>query len=622
MGARAAGEDLGGIIRRLEGLAEALSSLSFVSGTSAEERHARPLERARRIARFKLLAELERGFAPPLVAVISGGTNVGKSSLFNAILERPVSSVDARAGHTVHPVAAGDPSAREALARFLSGYTITDARAGAAGGAPRTGSAADAGAGPPTVFFSEADAPGGAVLVDSPDVDSALRVHHARAEDVLVAADVLLLVTSPTKYNDRRCVEFLLDAAAMGKRIVVLFNLLPPEPQTGGATPGGSTPGGGSRRDILDDFRRSVLARLPKGAAPPVVFEFDAVAGGGVSVEERTGALAERALEARSHLGAEAARAGVVKREVAAGAARYLARSLEGTMKAMREQARSIEAVRAGLDDAGARAAAEYEAFLRGQEFLDLELVLNRLLGRFRVPVLDDVLDLVAAVPKKLVGAILRRPSLEERRKEQRRATLAKEIELVSRARVEFARTLEARGGDEVARKVYGEIVTVDYFDLDLAAAWTAAEPKRTGALDAWRVGFEGELASRIERSPKIRVTVQSLKAVLQLGAGVGAAVLTGGIGAADVVIGPAATKAAQLVLKALASEYFRSKREEYLKLARSTFEEGLEETFLRRLRDAVPDSPRAEDVDAVERELRWLAGAFPPQGGFPSQEA
>ncbi len=529
---------------------------------------------------------------------MAGGTNVGKSTIFNSLLGRTVSSVDARAGHTRHPVAAGPASGREAVATLLPGASMEDLP-GDLSGPSRAARGADPGA--PTVFYAEGGSPGGAVLIDSPDIDSSLKAHHSRAFDSLVAADVFLLVASPTKYNDRRCVEFLLDAAAMGKRVAVLFNLLPSADA--------------SRRELVDDFRKNVLGRLPKGSAGPEVFEFDLVRDPGSGGEEAAGALAGQAGAAKAYLEGEASRAGDVKRAVTSGGARYLSRSLGGALKALKAQAASLDTVRGDLEGAATRAAADYEAFVRAQEFLDLELVLKRLLDRFKVPVLDDVLNFASALPRWIARAVLKQRTLDERRKTQGESSAAKGLELVVRVRSDFARALESRASDEVATKLYRDIVSVDYFCRDIEAAWSAGAAGRQGVLDSWLASFEGELASRIEKSPGVRVTLQSLKAVLELGAGIGAAVLTGGIGRVDLLIAPAATKAAQLVLERFGREVFSRKREEYVALARTTFAQGLKEVLVGALEERVPSSPSTDDVSALEGDVGWLARSFASDG-------
>jgi hypothetical protein len=598
---KAKGDDAAELRARVEALAGSLAAVSFVPGTGPEAEGGSALARGARIVRSKLLAEIDRGFSGPLVCAFAGGTNVGKSSLFNAILGARVSSVDARAGHTVFPTAAGPAGAREALAAFLPDYEVAE------GGPPqrgRTGGRKRTDSGERIVLFSELASPGGCLAIDSPDVDSALRVHHGRADDALAASDCLAFVTSPTKYNDRRCVEFLLDAAAMGKRVLVLFNFLPP---AGERARGGQ----GSRREVLDDFRRSVLARLPKGTSAPPLFEFDALGREAPTEEERARILTASAGAARERLAEEASAAASTKRAAAAASAKYLSRALAPALAALEEQAASLDRVRQELARAAQRAADDYESHLRSAEFLELEVVLGRLMRRFRVPVVDDILDLASAVPRRLAGAVLRRPTLEERRRERARAALVKEVELVSRVRVEFARLLEARAADEVAKVLYRGIVDVDYFARDLEAAWRQGAPDRARVLDEWLRGFEAELASRIERSPGLRATVRSLKAVLELGTGIAAAVLTGGLGAGDLLWGPAATKAAQLAVERLGREYFRSKRDEYVALARRTFEEGLDEVLLRGIRERIPGTPRAEEVEALRGELAWLARAF-----------
>ena len=109
------------------------------------------LARARRLAEHKLLAELHRSFAPPVVVAVAGGTNVGKSTMFNAILEDEVSSVDARAGHTVCPVVAGGTDAADLTTVLLPDYRTVH-------GTKVAGNIADAG----SLYLAEVSTPGGA----------------------------------------------------------------------------------------------------------------------------------------------------------------------------------------------------------------------------------------------------------------------------------------------------------------------------------------------------------------------------------------------------------------------------------------------------------------------------
>jgi hypothetical protein len=539
--------------------------------------------RAKRIVDAKLVAEVSAGFASPLVAAVLGGTNVGKSTLFNAMLGSAVSSIDPRAGHTVCAVAAAPKAAREAASTMFAGYRFIEA-------AQKAGANVD----DDCVFLAEATTPGGAIVIDSPDVDSALNVHHIRAYDALIASDIVLFVTSPTKYNDKRCVDVLRDAMSMGKRIVILFNLLPPEDDAAR---------GGSRGEILGDFAKSV-----PGARAAEVLTFTSVPG---APDEVARELAVVAKGARAAVEDAAASGGKTKRSVCASGASYLVAFLEEPLAELRAQALSLHATRAAVERIAAQARDDYGAYLRGREFLELEIVLRRLLDRFRVPVLDDALDILSALPRWLAGAILRRPTLEDRIAAADAQRRDKELELLGRARVSFAKSLEERSGDEVARGLYESIVQVDYFTRDLAAALASGNDERGGARAEWLKEFEGELMSKIESSPGVRTLIKSVRAILELGSGIAAAVLTGGIGAGDLLWAPAAGKAAQAIVSAVGNRYFDAKRREYVRLQAESFEKASDEVLFARLREGVPDEPRLEAVDGLTRDVKRLAKAF-----------
>ena len=580
-----AASDKTGELRALLGaVSTALGEAAFLPGTSPEAPGMRALGRAKRIVESKLAVEVEADFATPLVAAVLGGTNVGKSTLFNATLESAVSSIDPRAGHTVCAVAAAPAASCEAATRLFSGYRVVEGRAGA-------GADVD----DDCVFVAETPTPGDAVVIDSPDVDSALNVHHVRAYDALIASDVVLFVTSPTKYNDKRCVDVLRDAIAMGKRLVVLFNLLPPEDDAAR---------GGSRGEILRDFSRSV-----PGARTAEVLTFAAVPGAGPDDVARE--LAAGAGAARAALTEAAASRAKTKRSVCAAGAAYLVQYLKEPLAELRAQAQSLDATRAAGDRIASGARDDYLAYLRGREFLELEVVLRRLLDRFRVPVLDDALDLISAVPRWLAGAILRRPTLDDRMAAADAERRDKELELLGRARVAFAKSLEERSGDEAARYLYGRIVSVDYFTRDLAADLAARDEARSSERAAWLKGFEGELVGTIESSPGVRTLIKSVRAVLELGSGIAAAVLTGGIGTGDLLWAPAAGKAAQAIVSTVGNRYFDDKRREYVRLQAASFEAAAEAALFARLREGIPTTPRVDVVEELSRDVRRLAKVF-----------
>jgi hypothetical protein len=157
-----------------------------------------------------------------LVAAVCGGTNTGKSLITNTLVDAEISRSLPEAARTVHPVAS--------LPRGLAGRL--DVKALFPGFEP-------------VAWTSEADAldtsradllvwredtsgrqPQRLVVLDTPDIDGTLRENWRRAELVRNAADVLVAVLTQQKYNDAAVREFFVAAAAAGKTVIVVFNMV------------------------------------------------------------------------------------------------------------------------------------------------------------------------------------------------------------------------------------------------------------------------------------------------------------------------------------------------------------------------------------------------------------
>ncbi|MBK8731326.1 MAG: 50S ribosome-binding GTPase [Actinomycetales bacterium] len=116
------------------------------------------------------------------VVALAGATGSGKSSLFNAIVGRPVAKIGARRPTTSVPSAAiWGPEPAGELLDWL-------------GVATRHQIAADESA-----VIGRLD---GLVLLDLPDFDSRVAAHRAEAQRVLELVDVFVWVTDPQKYAD------------------------------------------------------------------------------------------------------------------------------------------------------------------------------------------------------------------------------------------------------------------------------------------------------------------------------------------------------------------------------------------------------------------------------------
>ncbi|MFM7248433.1 MAG: hypothetical protein ACKO5R_00875 [Planctomycetaceae bacterium] len=165
----------------------------------------------------------QAGGEPVLVAAVCGGTNTGKSLITNVLAGAEISRSLPEAARTRRPVASLPRAlgGRVDLAALFPGFTPVpwadeeDALGGAEGD--------------DVVVWRED--PGGRqparlILVDTPDVDGTLRGNWQRAEAIRNACDVIVAVLTQQKYNDAAVRDFFAAAAAAGKTLVVVFNMV------------------------------------------------------------------------------------------------------------------------------------------------------------------------------------------------------------------------------------------------------------------------------------------------------------------------------------------------------------------------------------------------------------
>src|SRR5690349_8312366 len=158
------------------------------------------MDTARRLAerlRRDLLPRLG-GDAPLLLVAIAGPNNVGKSTLFNALVGTPLSPARPEGGLTKQCLAAAHPdtwsgSLRDFLTRR---YDIVLVAPGETAPVDQPGPAG-------RLYLVLADAvPRGLVVMDTPDFDSVYRDNRERAEALLVTVDVLVFVVSRQTYQN------------------------------------------------------------------------------------------------------------------------------------------------------------------------------------------------------------------------------------------------------------------------------------------------------------------------------------------------------------------------------------------------------------------------------------
>jgi len=165
----------------------------------------------------KLLPQLQ---GPPLLIVaIVGGTNIGKSVIFNHLAGETASAATPLAAGTKHPVCLVPPGCDDPqrLGRLFEHFEL---HAWQSADDPLHDSPAD------RIYWRlGTQAPPRLVLVDAPDVDSDVTVNWQRARAIRQTADVLIAILTQQKYNDAAVKQFFRAAVEADKPIIVIFNL-------------------------------------------------------------------------------------------------------------------------------------------------------------------------------------------------------------------------------------------------------------------------------------------------------------------------------------------------------------------------------------------------------------
>jgi hypothetical protein len=168
----------------------------------------------------KLLPQVQQ--EPFLIVAVAGGTNTGKSTVFNHLAGSQVSRSHPNATQTRHPVCLvpHDFASRDELAASfpefeLRNWTIED---------DPLDERDD------NLLFLRDDPSGQQpprlLLLDTPDIDGTLKRNWHRADLIRYAADVLVCILTQQKYNDAAIREFFRAAAEAEKTVIVVFNMV------------------------------------------------------------------------------------------------------------------------------------------------------------------------------------------------------------------------------------------------------------------------------------------------------------------------------------------------------------------------------------------------------------
>ncbi len=164
----------------------------------------------------KLLPQLEDNTY--LIVAVVGGTNIGKSVVFNHIAGFRASSSSPLASGTKHPVCLV-PEGFEARHNLQTLFPAFQLRRWV------DSDEALANYDEHCLFWRTNQAvPPNLVILDTPDVDSDAPVNWQRADAVRQAADVLVAVLTQQKYNDAAVKQFFRKAAEEDKAALIVFN--------------------------------------------------------------------------------------------------------------------------------------------------------------------------------------------------------------------------------------------------------------------------------------------------------------------------------------------------------------------------------------------------------------
>ncbi|MEN6450090.1 MAG: GTPase [Thermoguttaceae bacterium] len=168
------------------------------------------------LLRNKLLPQVD--LPPLLVVAIVGGTNIGKSVVFNLLAGEVASTSSPLAAGTKHPVCLVPPDVADPalLQRLFEPFEL---HAWHSADDPLGDSSTN------RLFWRRSQTiPPRLLLLDAPDVDSDVAVNWQRATALRQAADVLVAILTQQKYNDAAVKQFFRAAVEAEKPIVVVFN--------------------------------------------------------------------------------------------------------------------------------------------------------------------------------------------------------------------------------------------------------------------------------------------------------------------------------------------------------------------------------------------------------------
>ena len=169
------------------------------------------------LLRKKLVPQLSR--RSHLVVAVTGGTNTGKSVIFNHLAGENASAADAKAAGTKHPVCLLPPGSdtHDLLRQYFETFEHCPWQ--------HAGDPLKAAAEHRLFWNIGENVPARLLLVDTPDIDSDVEVNWDRARDIRHVSDLLIAVLTSQKYNDAAVKQYFREAVEAGKPVILIWNM-------------------------------------------------------------------------------------------------------------------------------------------------------------------------------------------------------------------------------------------------------------------------------------------------------------------------------------------------------------------------------------------------------------
>lgn len=206
-------------------LLQAVEKLHPLEGVTSEGKGGGLRETIVLYLKGKIVPELTAATSLPLFVGVQGGTNVGKSTIFNALVGKLLSPSIVQASATKHPLVFVHERWRdillgEGLLTIFTPLELTD---------PKELIVDPARTDLLYLRFHNDDRLETIAVIDSPDFDSALRTNSQVARRISILSDLTLFVTTAQKYKDNDLVEHLRILKQLKARVMVLFNMVEEE---------------------------------------------------------------------------------------------------------------------------------------------------------------------------------------------------------------------------------------------------------------------------------------------------------------------------------------------------------------------------------------------------------